>query len=258
VTEAFDENGVLTWGADSTAFGHLRTETGTLQQPIRALGQYHDRETNLYYNWFRHYSPELGRYISADPVGYRNSQNPYWYSSNSHSWVDYNGLGSLSSGVLTLNWRCDWTKQQKQDFVNKIAAQNAHIALEGSVEVDSAKGYKRPCGTAAEKWRNECMENASEAEKKRPVKNTGDPCKDNDADHQMELVLQGENECHNMTPCNASVNRSCGSQIGAVMRDPTHAGGVIDSVEPAKKCTPPGGDTKPCTQNWSANATLPA
>jgi RHS repeat-associated protein len=256
VTEAFDETGVLTWAADSTAFGYLRAETGALAQPIRALGQYHDRETALYYNWFRHYSPVLGRYISADPVGYRYSQNPYWYTSNPFSWVDYDGLGSLAGGVLTLEWRCDWTKEQKKDFVSKIAAQNRHIGEKGPAKVDAAKGYKRPCGTAADKWRDDCEEDASEAEKKRPVKNTQDPCKDNDADHRMELVLGGENECHNMTPCNASVNRSCGSQIGGVLRDPANAGQTINKVAAAKKCTPPGGDTKPCTENWTPNAKL--
>jgi RHS repeat-associated protein len=256
VTEAFDETGTLSWAADCTAFGQLRAEAGSLAQPIRALGQYHDRETGLYYNWFRHYSPTLGRYISADPVGYRYSQNPYWYSSNPHSWVDYDGLGSLSGTTLTLDWRCDWTKEQKKDFVNKIAAQNDHIDEKGPAKVPAAKSYKRPCGTAADKWRNECEEDASAAEKKRPVKNTGDPCKDNDADHQMELVLGGENECHNMTPCNASVNRSCGSQIGSVLRDPANAGGTITEVVAAKKCTPPSGDTKPCTPNWSASAKL--
>ena len=256
VTEAFDEAGSVAWTADSTAFGQLREETGTLTQPIRALGQYHDRETGLYYNWFRHYSPALGRYISTDPVGYLYAQNPYWYSSNPHSWVDYDGLGSLSGGVLTLDWRCDWTKEQKKDFVAKMAAQNKHIKQNGPAEVDSAKSYKRPCGTAADKWRDECEEDASDAEKKRPVKSTGDPCKDNDADHRMELVLGGANECHNMTPCNASVNRSCGSQIGSVLRDPANAGGSISKIKPAAKCTPPGGDTKPCTQNWSANAKL--
>jgi RHS repeat-associated protein len=256
VTEAFDETGAMTWAGDSTAFGYLRAETGVLAQSIRALGQYHDRETGLYYNWFRHYSPMLGRYISADPVGYRYSQNPYWYSSNPFSWVDYDGLGSLAGGVLTLNWRCDWTDQQKDDFVNKIAAQNKHIKKNGPAEVDAAKGYKRPCGTAADKWRDECEADASDEEKERPVKNTHDPCKDNDADHRMELVLGGENECHNMTPCNASVNRSCGSQIGSVLRDTANAGESITKVEPAKKCTPPGGGTKPCTQNWSVSATL--
>ncbi|WP_314790681.1 RHS repeat-associated core domain-containing protein [Tannerella forsythia] len=31
-------------------------------------GQYEDEETGLYYNRFRYYSPDEGRYISQDPI----------------------------------------------------------------------------------------------------------------------------------------------------------------------------------------------
>jgi hypothetical protein len=59
-----------------------------------------------------------------------------------------------------------------------------------------------------------------------------------------------------MTPCNASVNRSCGSQIGAVLRDPANAGGTITKVKPATKCTPPGDDIDPCDPKWKPTAKL--
>ncbi|WP_390902203.1 RHS repeat-associated core domain-containing protein [Xanthocytophaga flava] len=36
--------------------------------PFRFQGQYHDRETGLYYNHFRYYSPEDGRYISSNRI----------------------------------------------------------------------------------------------------------------------------------------------------------------------------------------------
>ena len=32
-------------------------------------GQYFEEETGLYYNYFRYYDPETGRYITADPLG---------------------------------------------------------------------------------------------------------------------------------------------------------------------------------------------
>src|SRR5438128_8046502 len=112
VTEAFDSSGQLAWAGDYHAFGHLASEVGSLDQPLRALGQYHDRESGLYYNWFRHYDPSLGRFISSDPAGYLQSQNLYWYSSNPTTYVDVDGRGSFAGVTLTLNPRCDWTKQQ--------------------------------------------------------------------------------------------------------------------------------------------------
>lgn len=37
--------------------------------PSLIKGQYYDHETELVYNVFRYYDPELGRYISEDPIG---------------------------------------------------------------------------------------------------------------------------------------------------------------------------------------------
>ncbi len=255
VTEAFGLDGELRWAADYTAFGYLREEFARVEQPLRALGQYHDRETGLYYNLSRHYDPLLGRYVSADPEGYTYSQNLYWYSSNPFLWVDVDGLGSLGAkGVLTLNWRCDWTEAQKRDFVAKIRDQNR--GLPGGGAKVSIPAPPRPCGTAAETWKKCKMKNKS----RRPVKNTKNACKDNDADHRLELVLGGKDNCKNMTPRNASVNRSVGSQIGTVLSKAKKAGKssvTIKSVVPAKTCSPPGKKSKPCKNVWSPNAVLP-
>jgi RHS repeat-associated protein len=47
---------------------------------IRFPGQYHDAETGLHYNRFRYYDPEIGRYISADPIGQVGDLNVYRYA----------------------------------------------------------------------------------------------------------------------------------------------------------------------------------
>jgi RHS repeat-associated protein len=255
VTEAFDEGGELSWASDYTAFYYLRQETAKVEQPIRALGQFHDRETGLYYNYFRHYDPLLGRYISADPAGYTYALNLYWYSSNACTWVDVDGQGLGSNGVLTLNWRCDWTANQKRDFLGKIKDQNN--ALKTAPATVSLPAPERPCGTAAKKW--EKCKSEGNANSKRPVQNTGDPCKDNDADHRMELVLGGKDNCANMTPRNASVNRSVGSQIGRALSKAAKEGATsvtINKVIPSVNCKPPDSDSTPCKQNWSPNAAL--
>ena len=74
-----DRYGVPSWRANYEAFGkaHVSTDPdGTLvtQDPqitfnIRFPGQYYDAESGLHYNRFRYYDANVGRYISADPIG---------------------------------------------------------------------------------------------------------------------------------------------------------------------------------------------
>ena len=53
----------------------------------------------LYYYRARYYSPELGRFLQVDPVGYREGLNLYTYCHNNPvNWVDPLGLGASGSG----------------------------------------------------------------------------------------------------------------------------------------------------------------
>ena len=61
--------------------------------PFRFQGQYADVETGLYYNRFRYYSPELGNYISQDPIRMAgNNPTLYGYVKDTNSWLDLLGL----------------------------------------------------------------------------------------------------------------------------------------------------------------------
>jgi RHS repeat-associated protein len=62
--------------------------------PLRFPGQYFDRETNLAYNYFRDYAPDIGRYFESDPIGLRrNSLNTFAYVNGSPlRYVDTQGL----------------------------------------------------------------------------------------------------------------------------------------------------------------------
>src|SRR5262249_48638804 len=42
---------------------------GAFDLPLRLPGQYFDKETNLHYNYFRHYDPGTGGYKQSDPLG---------------------------------------------------------------------------------------------------------------------------------------------------------------------------------------------
>ncbi|EOC2631463.1 RHS repeat-associated core domain-containing protein, partial [Salmonella enterica] len=61
-------------------------------QLIRLPGQQYDDETGLYYNRYRYYNPEQGRYISQDPIGLRGGWNLYTYPLNPVSGTDPLGL----------------------------------------------------------------------------------------------------------------------------------------------------------------------
>lgn len=77
-----NERGQLIWQAGTDDWRAVADEQGSTDQPIRFQGQYHDEESGLYYNHHRYYLPEIGRYASQDPIGFRGGPNPYVYALN--------------------------------------------------------------------------------------------------------------------------------------------------------------------------------
>lgn len=66
---------------------------GAFELNLRFPGQYFDKETNNHYNYYRDYSPEIGRYIESDPIGLRGGLNTYAYVGGKPlSWSDPSGL----------------------------------------------------------------------------------------------------------------------------------------------------------------------
>lgn len=96
--ELTDENGQLAWSAEYHAWGQVnqrRSEWADrhhLTNPLRFQGQYHDHETGLHYNRHRYYDPQVGRFISKDPIGLLGGMNLYAYAPNPVGWVDPLGL----------------------------------------------------------------------------------------------------------------------------------------------------------------------
>ncbi len=78
-----DTAGREIWRARNDDWGAVRDEQGESDQPIRFQGQWEDRETRLYYNRFRHYWPNQGRYGSADPLGLDSGFNSHDYAFSS-------------------------------------------------------------------------------------------------------------------------------------------------------------------------------
>ncbi|WP_458238610.1 RHS repeat-associated core domain-containing protein, partial [Pseudomonas sp. P5_A2_2] len=96
--------GVIVWSAKYTAHGKLRElshgdgDGERLEQPLRFQGQYFDAESGLHYNRHRYYHPDIGRYLTPNPVKLAAGLNPYRYTRNPTGWVD--PLGSRGNCPL--------------------------------------------------------------------------------------------------------------------------------------------------------------
>lgn len=86
-----DAAGGVTWEGEVEPFGVVRVAHGG-GVSLRFPGHYQDPETGLHYNRFRYYSPELGRYVSSDPLGITGDINLYAYPGNPVKEVDVDGL----------------------------------------------------------------------------------------------------------------------------------------------------------------------
>ncbi len=101
----------IVWSSDYYPFGSLYDEQVVQSNELRFPGQYHDRESDLYYNWHRYYEPELGRYITPDPLGLgAGDVNLYRYAGgNPAKRVDVSGLTvHLCSRDTEINDVVDW------------------------------------------------------------------------------------------------------------------------------------------------------
>ena len=80
-----NSSGTVVWSWLGESFGN----TAANQDPdgdsadtivnLRFAGQYLDDESGLFYNYFRYYDPEIGRYITSDPIGLAGGINTYGY-----------------------------------------------------------------------------------------------------------------------------------------------------------------------------------
>ena len=68
--------------------------------PFRFQGQYYDEESGLHYNRFRYYDPEIGRFVSQDPIGLWGGDNLYTYVDTPTGWIDPWGLQPTNSGRM--------------------------------------------------------------------------------------------------------------------------------------------------------------
>lgn len=107
---AVSNGATVLWRWEGEAFGNtapneqLAGPSRKLTLPLRFPGQYADSETGTFYNYFRDYSPSIGRYVESDPIGLYAGPNTYAYvGGNPLSLIDSLGLEwvySQSTGAL--------------------------------------------------------------------------------------------------------------------------------------------------------------
>ncbi|MFQ6595211.1 MULTISPECIES: RHS repeat-associated core domain-containing protein [Pseudomonas] len=91
--ELTDNEGEIVWSAHYRAYGEIaRLDVGKIDNPLRFQGQYCDAESGLHYNRHRYYNPDIGRYLTPDPVKLAGGINAYQYVPNPTGWVDPLGL----------------------------------------------------------------------------------------------------------------------------------------------------------------------
>jgi RHS repeat-associated protein len=90
-----DEAGALAWKAQLDVYGAARSHVALTACPWRWPGQYEDEETGLFYNGFRYYDPEAGRYVSQDPIGLAGGIGLFQYVRDPSMGIDPLGLAAL-------------------------------------------------------------------------------------------------------------------------------------------------------------------
>ncbi len=94
ITELTDVDGAVVAHYEYSPFGQQTAATGAYAaaNPFRFSSEYFDEETQLIYYNYRYYSPEMGRWLSRDPIEEQGGWNLYgMVRNNPIQFVDHNG-----------------------------------------------------------------------------------------------------------------------------------------------------------------------
>jgi RHS repeat-associated protein len=109
-----NENKKVVWKASYSPFGKANIEIQEISLNLRFPGQYEDQESGTHYNYFRDYDPQLGRYLSSDPIGLRAGINTYAYSHSNPI------MGSDSLGLFTR----PSNQQESDELIQRLSSFN--------------------------------------------------------------------------------------------------------------------------------------
>lgn len=101
VSQMIDASGSLVANYQYDPFGKAIYSDGLLKDnnPFRFSTKYADAETGLYYYGYRYYLPEIGRWLSRDPIGEEGGLNLYSFLHNS-SINTFDPLGLIDVSLI--------------------------------------------------------------------------------------------------------------------------------------------------------------
>jgi RHS repeat-associated protein len=101
----------LAWRWDPDTFGSLAPNQnpgglGTFIYNLRFPGQYYLPETGLYYNYYRDYDPQTGRFLESDPIGLEGG------TPTTYGYAGSNPLSNIDPwGLFLYPWHVAFTNQ---------------------------------------------------------------------------------------------------------------------------------------------------
>src|SRR5271157_4844519 len=99
VTSLSNSTGTLVNTYTYDSFGNITSSTGTVRNPFHYTGREFDAETGIDYYRARYYDPNIGRFVSEDPIRFRAGDNFYEYvKSNPVAFKDGYGLECTQVG----------------------------------------------------------------------------------------------------------------------------------------------------------------
>jgi len=217
------------WSARLDPYGAaIVSPNSQLELPIRFPGHYHDKETGLHYNWFRYYSPELGRYIQADPLGIEGGINLFAYVENPLIEVDIDGLAAKKCGKKGTKKKTPKKKPKKKSSKKKAAKtpkkpEGVVITLKKPEGVSDAewKAKLKALNDAAKNGKAKVVHNpVRDGKAQKQARKEGKIKKGHDADHSLDLQFGGDDKPSNIRSTPSRVNRSVGGQGQQRMQHP--------------------------------------
>jgi len=129
VAGVMNSSGTLVASYEYTPFGQRISATESLVQPLQFMGRERD-EAGYYFVRARYYDPDLGRFISEDPIGLAGGINSFAYTENDP--VNLRDPSGLDAEPIYIT-ACEGSKRYNWRFecVDVSSGDNQHASLRG-------------------------------------------------------------------------------------------------------------------------------